>query len=106
VINVKAYLLKSFRRQLFLDLKSKADSHLTGQLNENQFEYFNGAEQVISEKRELKQIERVIKKSLVNSVTNSGRSFFFAMIANSVMRKSLIFWKSRSIPATNQFTAP
>ncbi len=66
VINVKAYLLKSFRRQLFLDLKKQSRFSFTGQLNENQFEYFNGAEQVISEKEELNRLKRVIKKSLVN----------------------------------------
>lgn len=66
VTNVKAYLLKSFRRQLFLDLKKQSRFSFSDQLTETQFNYFNGTEQSISEKEELNILKRAIKKSMKN----------------------------------------
>ena len=66
VTNVKAYLVKSFKRQLLVDLKKQSRFSFTGQLSENQFGYFNGTEQVISEKEELDELKIAIKKSLIN----------------------------------------
>ncbi len=66
VINVKAYLLKCFRRQLFLDIKEQKRFSSAGRLSDNQFDDYQGAEQAISEKEESNRLKIVIKRSLVN----------------------------------------
>jgi RNA polymerase sigma factor (sigma-70 family) len=66
VTNVKAYLVKSFRRQLLLDLRKQSRFSFSNQLFENQFDYFNGTEQTISEREELNELKRAMKKSLTN----------------------------------------
>ena len=65
VINVRGFLLKSFRRQLFLDLKKQKKLTLFGQINEAQFDYFNGTEENLSPKDEQDELQLALKKSLV-----------------------------------------
>lgn len=64
VTNVKAYLVKSFRRQLLLDLKKQSRFWLSDQIPEERFEYFDGTEQAISEKEEADELKQVMRKSL------------------------------------------
>lgn len=66
VMNVKAYLVKSFRRQLLVDLGKQSRFSFIGHLSENQFGYFNGTEQLISEREELHELKIAIRKSLIN----------------------------------------
>jgi len=64
VTNVRGYLLKSFRRQLFLDLKKQKRLSLPDQLPDDHFEYFNSTEQIISEQEELTELQKMLKSSL------------------------------------------
>lgn len=64
VTNVRGYLLKSFRRQLFLDLKKQKKHFLPNEWPENQFDYFNSTEQNIAEKEELNELQQALRKSL------------------------------------------
>ena len=64
VTNVRGYLLKSFRRQLFLDLKKQKRLSLPDQLPETTFDYFNSAEQTISDEEELSEMKQALKQSL------------------------------------------
>ncbi|HBL78085.1 MAG: hypothetical protein A2W90_13440 [Bacteroidetes bacterium GWF2_42_66] len=66
ITNVKAYLLKSFRRQLFLDLKKQKKFFFPEQLIETSFDYFNGTEQNTPEKEEQSELQSAIKKSIQN----------------------------------------
>ena len=65
VINVRGFLLKSFRRQLFLDLKKQKKLSLIGQITESQFDYFNGTEENLYEKDEPDELQRALKRSLL-----------------------------------------
>lgn len=65
VTNIKAYLVKSFRRQLLLDLKKQSRFSLPGLFSDDHFGYFNGEEQVISEREEADELKRAMRKSLV-----------------------------------------
>lgn len=64
VTNVRGYLLKSFRRQLFLDLKKQKKLFFPDQLVEMQFDYFNGTEQFIFEKEDDNELRSALEKSL------------------------------------------
>lgn len=64
VTNVRGYLLKSFRNQLFLDIKKQKRLSLPDQLPEDNFEYFNSIEQNISEQEELTELQKMLKISL------------------------------------------
>lgn len=64
VTNVRGYLLKSFRRQLFLDLKKQKRLFLPDRLTETQFDYFNSTEDVFSEKEEQNELQSALKKCL------------------------------------------
>jgi len=64
VTNVRGYLLKSFRRQLFLDLKKQKKHSLLNELPEDQFDYFNSTEQNIADKEELNELQHALRKSL------------------------------------------
>lgn len=66
VNNVRGFLLKSFRRQLFLDLKKQKKLSLFGQMTEAPFDYFNGTEQNLYEKDEPDELQIALKKSLLN----------------------------------------
>lgn len=61
VNNVRGFLLKSFRRQLFLDLKKQKKN----QLNETHFDYFNGTEGNLYEKDEPNEFQVALKRSLL-----------------------------------------
>lgn len=64
VTNVRGYILKSFRNQLFLDLKKQKRLSLPDQLPDNHFEYFNSIEHNISEQEELNELHKMLKTSL------------------------------------------
>ena len=64
VANVRGYLLKSFRRQLFLDLKKQKRLFLSDQMTETQFDYFSGTEQNVSEVNEPNELHNALKMSL------------------------------------------
>lgn len=64
VTNIKAYLIKSFRRQLFLDLKKQKRLVLPDQLPENRFDYFNSSEQTLLETEELNAMQNALKTSI------------------------------------------
>jgi RNA polymerase sigma factor (sigma-70 family) len=66
VINVRGFLLKSFRRQLFFDLKKQKNFSLFGQIAESPFDYFNGTEDNFFEKDEPDELQIALKKSLLN----------------------------------------
>lgn len=65
VTNIRGYLLKSFRRQLFLDLKKQKRLSLPDQLPENEFDYFASTEQNISDKEEFNELQSALKRSLI-----------------------------------------
>lgn len=65
VINVRGFLIKSFRRQLFLDLKKQKKLSLIGQITESQFDYFNGTEENLYEKDEPDELQNALKMSLI-----------------------------------------
>ena len=64
VSNVRGYLIKSFRRQLFHDLKKQKRLSLIDQLPETQFDYFNTSEQAISDQEEISEMQQALKRSL------------------------------------------
>lgn len=64
VTNVRGYILKSFRNQLFLDLKKQKRLSLPDQLLEDNFEYFNSIEQSIFEQEEHSELQKMLKTSL------------------------------------------
>lgn len=64
VSNVKGYLLKSFRRQLFYDLKKQNKLSLSNQFTEAQFDYFNNTQQASLDKEENEELNNALKKSL------------------------------------------
>lgn len=64
VTNVKAYLVKSFRRQLLVDLKKQSRFTLSDHFPEERFGYFNGIEQTIAEKEESDELKQAMRKSL------------------------------------------
>lgn len=61
VTNVRSYLLKSFRNQLFLDIKKQKRLSLPDQLPEDNFEYFNSIEQSISEQEVHTELQKMLK---------------------------------------------
>jgi RNA polymerase sigma factor (sigma-70 family) len=65
VINVRGFLLKSFRRQLFLDLKKQKKFSLIGKVTEAQFDYFNGTKENLYGKDEPDELQRALKRSLL-----------------------------------------
>ena len=64
VTNVRGYILKSFRRQLFLDLKKQKRLSLPDQMPEDNYDYFESIEQSISEQEELNELHKTLKTSL------------------------------------------
>lgn len=64
VTNVRGYLLKSFRNQLFLDIKKQKRLSLPDQLPEDNFGYFDGIEQSVFEQEELSELQKILKTSL------------------------------------------
>ncbi len=66
VTNVRSFLFKSFRRQLFDDLKKQKQLFFPDQLVEMQFDYFNGTEQFIfeKEKEDDNKLLSALRKSL------------------------------------------
>jgi RNA polymerase sigma factor (sigma-70 family) len=58
-------LLKSFRRQLFLDLKKRKKLALIGQIADAPFDYFNGTEENLYENDEPDELQRALKRSLL-----------------------------------------
>lgn len=65
VTNIRGYLLKSFRRQLFLDLKKQKKLYPTDPTSDAQFDYFNGTEENLYEKDQPDEIQIALKKSLL-----------------------------------------
>lgn len=65
VINVRGFLLKSFRRQLFLDLKKQKKHSIHGQITEAKFDYFNGIDENLYEKDEPDELQNALKRSLL-----------------------------------------
>ena len=65
VMNLKAYLVKSFRNQLFHDLKKQKRLSFPDQLLENGFDYFNSTEESILEKEELNELQSALRNSIV-----------------------------------------
>lgn len=66
VTKVRAYIIKSFRRQLFLDLKKQKRLSFPEELPENQFEYHPSAEHNILKQDAHTEILAALKKSLGN----------------------------------------
>jgi RNA polymerase sigma factor (sigma-70 family) len=64
VTNARSYLLKSFRNQLFLDLKKQKRLSFPDQLPEDSFEYFNSIEQSIFEQEDHSELHKMLKMSL------------------------------------------
>ena len=65
VTDIRGYLLKSFRHQLFLDLKKQKKLYLTDQTSDGQFDYFNGTEENLYEKDQPDEIQIALKKSVL-----------------------------------------
>ncbi len=66
VTKVQGYLIKSFRHQLFLDLKKQKKLSFLENLPENKFEYFNSIEYSISKQEETDEILSALRKSIKN----------------------------------------
>lgn len=64
VTKVRSYLIKSFRHQLFLDLKKQKRLSFPEELPENQFEYYPSAEHVLLKQDEHNHIRKALQKSL------------------------------------------
>lgn len=64
VVNVKGYLLKSFRRQLFLDLKKRNRNSPHDKLGETKFDYFNSTEQDYLDEEELNEMQIALKNCI------------------------------------------
>ncbi len=62
VKSLDAYLISTFRRLLFLDLKKQRKTILTVQLPEEHFDYFKSPDQDIYDKENLEQIHYAIKQ--------------------------------------------
>lgn len=66
VHNLTGYLLKTFRRQLFHDLKEQKKLSLCDQLPEDNFNYYISPEEEISDKEEQDQVQLIVKKCISN----------------------------------------
>ena len=64
VINVGGYLLKSFRRQLFLDLKKQEKLFFFNKSTEAQFDYFNNTEPSVFEQEDNTELQTALKNSV------------------------------------------
>lgn len=62
VQNLSGYLVCSFRRQLYLDLKKQKKTILTERLPEEHFDYFNNPEQDNSDNENREQIHQSIRE--------------------------------------------
>jgi len=76
VKNLTGYLVSTFRRQLFLDLKKHRKITLTEQLPEEHFDYFKSPEQDISETENMDRLLSAIKKCL-SKLTDKQREIIF-----------------------------
>ncbi|WP_235934119.1 RNA polymerase sigma factor [Sunxiuqinia indica] len=64
VTNLRSYLIKSFRNQLFKDLKKQKKLVLPDQITDSQFDYYSSTEQVIIENEEIAEMQNALKKCL------------------------------------------
>lgn len=64
VTKVRGYLVKSFRHQLFLDLKKQKRLSFPEELPENKFDYYPSAEHTILKQDEHNEIQTALRKSL------------------------------------------
>jgi RNA polymerase sigma factor (sigma-70 family) len=77
VINVRGFLIKSFRRQLFLDLKKQKKLSLFGQITEAPFDYFYGTEDNLADKDESDELQGALKQSLLNLSDRQKEIIYF-----------------------------
>ncbi len=64
VNNVRSYLLRSFRNQLFLDLKKQNKLSFPDQMPEHKSDHSNNIEQSITEEETKSEVQTAIKKCL------------------------------------------
>lgn len=66
IYNLPGYLIITFRRQLFLDIKKQKKLFLMEHLSDNQFDYFNSPEQEMSDREEKDQMHMIVKQCISN----------------------------------------
>ena len=66
IYNLPGYLIITFRRQLFLDIKKQKKLFLMEHLPDDQFNYFNNPEQEMSDREEKDRMHMIVKQCISN----------------------------------------
>lgn len=83
VSNVQGYLLSSFRRQLFLNLKNKKKTISMDQLPEGDFDYFKSPDSDISDKEDKEFLHNVVYEC-INNLTCKQKEILFLRFQQNV----------------------
>lgn len=83
VSNVQGYLLSSFRRQLFLNLKSKKKTISMDQLPKGDFDYFKSPDSDISDKEDKEFLHNVVNEC-INNLTSKQKEILFLRFQQNV----------------------
>ena len=76
VKSLDAYLISTFRRQLFIDFKKQKKTVLTEQLPEERFDYYNSPEQNVSDNENLDRLHIAVKQC-VDKLTQKQQEILY-----------------------------